>query len=108
MPARPLRRSLRSKRVSSTILEAAALTAGALARYPMEEFLADIAGIEATTELIDRRRRSRDFFWYSPILNEMLKDKIADVVVTPRDEAEVLRVAAACAKHRIPLTVRGG
>ena len=38
----------------------------------------------------------------------MLKDKVADVVVTPRDEAEVVRVAAACAKHRIPLTVRGG
>src|SRR5207302_254520 len=71
-------------------------------------FLADIAGIEASTELVDRRRRSRDYFWYSPILYEMLKDKLADVIVTPRDEAEVIRVAAACARHRIPLTVRGG
>ena len=77
-------------------------------RYPLDEFLADIAGIEATTEPVDRRRRSRDFFWYSPILHEQLKDKIADVVVTPRNEAEVVRVAAACARHRIPLTVRGG
>ena len=62
----------------------------------------------ATTEPIDRKRRSRDYFWYSPILYETLKDKVADVVVTPRDEAEVVRVAAACAKHRMPLTVRGG
>ena len=76
--------------------------------YPLDEFLADIAGIEHSTELIDRRRRSRDYFWYSPILSEQLKDKLADVVVTPRDESEVVRVAAACARYRIPLTVRGG
>jgi FAD/FMN-containing dehydrogenase len=77
-------------------------------RYPIDKFLAAIAGIESTTELTDLKRRSRDFFWYSPILNEELKDKIADVVVAPKDESEVIRVAAACAKYRIPLTVRGG
>jgi FAD/FMN-containing dehydrogenase len=77
-------------------------------RYRLDEFLADISGINMTTDLIDRRRRSRDYFWYSPILYESLKDKLADVVVTPRDEAEVVRVAAACAKYGIPLTVRGG
>jgi len=80
----------------------------AAGRYALDALLADIAGIEATTELVDRKRRSRDYFWYSPILQEQLKDKLADVVVTPGDEAEVLRIAAACARHRIPLTVRGG
>ena len=54
------------------------------------------------------RRRSRDFFWYSPILNEQLDGKSADVLVTPRDEADVVRVAALCARHRVPLTVRAG
>src|SRR5580692_2068797 len=77
-------------------------------RYPLKSFLADIVGIDFSTELIDRKRRSRDYFWYSPILHEQLKGSLADVVVTPRDEAEVVRVAAACARHRIPLTVRGG
>jgi FAD/FMN-containing dehydrogenase len=77
-------------------------------RYPIDEFLAAIAGIEVTTEFTDLKRRSRDFFWYGPILNDELKDKIADVVVAPKDESKVIRVAAACAKHRIPLTVRGG
>ena len=77
-------------------------------RYPIEEFLADIAGIEATTDIADLKRNSRDYYWYSPILADLLKNKVADVVVTPRDESEVVRVAAACAKHRIPLTVRGG
>src|SRR5437764_458671 len=76
--------------------------------FPLDDFLADVAGIEVSTELTDRRRRSRDYFWYSPILYQQLKDKVADVIVTPRDEGEVVRVAAACARHRIPLTVRGG
>jgi FAD/FMN-containing dehydrogenase len=77
-------------------------------RYSLDEFLADISGISASTDLIDRKRRSRDYFWYSPILYEELKDNVADVVVTPGDETEVVRVAAACARYRIPLTVRGG
>ena len=86
----------------------AAVLSSTTERYPLDDFLADIAGVEASTDPIDRRRRSRDFFWYSPILHEQLKGSLADVVVTPRDEAEVVRVAAACARHRIPLTVRGG
>jgi FAD/FMN-containing dehydrogenase len=77
-------------------------------RYQLGAFLADIAGIEATTELVELRRKSRDYFWYSPILYAQLKDEIADVVVTPKTEDDVIRVAAACARHRIPLTVRGG
>jgi hypothetical protein len=78
------------------------------ARYPVDRLIGAISGIAFTTDLTDLKRRSRDYFWYSPILNEQLKDKLADIVVTPRDEAEVIRVAAACAKLRIPLTVRGG
>jgi FAD/FMN-containing dehydrogenase len=77
-------------------------------RYPIGDFLADIAGIEATTDLLELRRKSRDYYWYSPILNEQLKDKLADVVVTPKSEGDVIRVAAACARHCIPLTARGG
>jgi FAD/FMN-containing dehydrogenase len=89
--------------------QAAALTRDEQSgRYPLDEFLADIPGIDASTDIVDRKRRSRDYFWYSPILYEQLKTSVADVIVTPRDEAEVVRVAAACAKHRIPLTVRGG
>jgi FAD binding domain len=77
-------------------------------RYPIDALLRDIEGIAFSIDLTDLKRRSRDYFWYSPILNEQLKDKLADVVVTPRSEDEVVRVAAACARHRIPLTVRGG
>jgi FAD/FMN-containing dehydrogenase len=70
--------------------------------------LAEIVGIPVETDEKVVRKRSRDFFWYSPILNEELKTKSADIVVMPRDEADVIRIAAACAKHRVPLTPRAG
>jgi FAD/FMN-containing dehydrogenase len=70
-------------------------------------FLDDIAGIPATTDRQAVRRRSRDFFWYSPVLNAELAGKSADVVVTPRSEAEVLRIAAAALRRRLPITPRG-
>lgn len=77
-------------------------------RYDIACLLADIAGVPVIEEAQVVRKRSRDFFWYSPILNAALADKSADILVSPRDEAEVVRVAAACAKRRIPLTVRAG
>lgn len=77
-------------------------------RYDIAGLLSDIAGVPVIEEAQVVRKRSRDFFWYSPILNKELADKSADILVSPRDEAEVVRVAAACAKHRIPLTVRAG
>jgi FAD/FMN-containing dehydrogenase len=52
--------------------------------------------------------KSRDFFWFSPILKPLLDDKRADIVVSPRTKDDVTRVAAACARHRVPVTVRGG
>jgi FAD/FMN-containing dehydrogenase len=54
------------------------------------------------------RLKSRDFFWFSPVLREELGALAADIVVVPRDEADVLRVARAAVTARIPLTPRGG
>jgi hypothetical protein len=77
-------------------------------RYPIDALLADIGDMSTSLDPADLRRKSRDYYWYSPILAARLKDKFADIIVTPRDEADVVRVAAACYRHRIPLTVRGG
>lgn len=74
----------------------------------LASLVADLGDIPVVTDAKIVRRRSRDFFWYSPVLNEQLNGKSADIVVAPRDEQEVIRVAAACARHRIPLTVRAG
>ena len=71
-------------------------------------FLADIDGIETITTPLIVRQKSRDFSWFSPILARELENKLADLVVVPKTEDDVIRVAAACARHGVPLTVRGG
>ena len=53
-------------------------------------------------------RKSRDFYWYSPVLKAKLDDRRAERVVVPRCEDDVIRIARACVRRRIPVTVRGG
>ncbi len=60
--------------------------------------------IESTT---DRKRFSRDFFDYSPVLQVQLKDCLADLVVRPYTVDAVLAVARNCKRFDIPLTLRG-
>jgi FAD/FMN-containing dehydrogenase len=74
----------------------------------LDRLVADLGGIPNISDPKIVRRRSRDFFWYSPVLNEQLDGKSADLIVVPRNEAEVVRVAAACARYRVPITVRAG
>jgi len=54
------------------------------------------------------QQKSRDFYWYSPILRELIQDVTADFVVAPRSVEEVAEVLAACWKHDVPVTTRGG
>jgi FAD/FMN-containing dehydrogenase len=69
--------------------------------------LALIGDVPWTDEPAQLRLKSRDFAWFSPVLEKRLKSCRAEIVVSPRDEAEVIRIAAACAKLRVPLVVRG-
>src|SRR3979409_2444270 len=71
----------------------------------LRQDLGDVPLLEAAGSL---PLRSRDFFWFSPILKEKLEDKRAEIVAVPRNKSELIRIASACAKHRVPLTVRGG
>jgi FAD/FMN-containing dehydrogenase len=80
----------------------------ALPAASRQKFRQDLADIPILEDAGSVRMRSRDFFWFSPILKEALEDKRADMVAVPRDKADVMRIAAACARHRVPLTVRGG
>jgi FAD/FMN-containing dehydrogenase len=72
----------------------------------MLSFLDDVAGIPVTTDRQRVRRKSRDFFWYSPVLNAELAQKSADLTVTPQSEADVIRIAMAAAHYRLPVTPR--
>ena len=74
----------------------------------LDRLVADLGDIAVVTDPKIVRRRSRDFCWYSPVLNEQLDGKSADLIVAPRNDAELVRVAAACAQHRVPITVRAG
>jgi FAD/FMN-containing dehydrogenase len=74
----------------------------------LQAFRQAIAGIACTDagDVLDAK--SSDYHWYSPLLKEQLAGKRGELLVRPANEAEVIRVAAACAKQRLPLTVRGG
>ncbi|MBM3363654.1 MAG: FAD-binding oxidoreductase [Betaproteobacteria bacterium] len=68
----------------------------------------ELTGLNVITAPRQRRALSKDFFWYSPALTEALGDCVADLVVRVGNEADVMRVAAVAARHRLPLTVRAG
>jgi FAD/FMN-containing dehydrogenase len=53
------------------------------------------------------KQKSRDFFWYSPVLKEKMDHLIGDFVVSPRSEAEVIEVLKTCFAHDVPVTTRG-
>lgn len=50
---------------------------------------------------------SKDYYHFSPVLTAQLANKVADLVVRPSTEAEVIQVAKACVATKTPLTVRG-
>ncbi|MEO0359836.1 MAG: FAD-binding oxidoreductase [Pseudomonadota bacterium] len=53
------------------------------------------------------KAKSRDFFWYSPVLKDRLDHVVGDFVVAPRSEAEVIEVLRVCYEHDVPVTTRG-
>ena len=74
----------------------------------------DIAGLRALVGPVKWednpilvRQKSRDFYWYSPVLKRELEAVTADVVVSPTSEAEVRAVLAAAYQLEIPVTPRG-
>jgi len=53
------------------------------------------------------QQRSRDHYWYSPILKAKLDHVTAEIVVSPRSIDEVKTVLAAAYRHDIAITPRG-
>lgn len=74
----------------------------------------DIAAAKAALKHLDIddtpaavRAKSRDFFWYSPVLKDRLEHVSADFVAMPRDQDEVIQILRTCHAHDVPVTVRG-
>jgi FAD/FMN-containing dehydrogenase len=66
-----------------------------------------LAGIRIEDNPAIVKQKSRDFFWYSPVLKRQLDHVTADLVVSPKTEAEVIQVLAACYAAGVPVTPRG-
>jgi FAD/FMN-containing dehydrogenase len=67
----------------------------------------DLDGIKVEDNEKIVQQKSRDFYWYSPVLKRELEHVIGDLIVSPKNEAEVIRVLAACHRHGVPVTPRG-
>jgi FAD/FMN-containing dehydrogenase len=68
---------------------------------------AALAGLELDENPATVKQKSRDFFWYSPVLKARMDHLTADFVVAPRTEAEVAQALAAAHAHGVPVTTRG-
>ena len=67
----------------------------------------DLDGIKVEDHPAIVQQKSRDFYWYSPVLKRELDHVKGDAIVSPKNEAEVIRVLAACHRHGVPVTPRG-
>lgn len=76
--------------------------------FDLNALCADLTGVTQISNPQQVRLKSRDFYWYSPVLDARLKDYRADIVLQPRDEAEMMAIASSAARHKVPLTLRGG
>ncbi len=67
----------------------------------------ELPGLDWITDDAQLARLSQDFSWFSPVLKRQLQDKRGELAVRPKSEDEIRRVVAGCARHGVPLTVRG-
>lgn len=66
-----------------------------------------IAGIKIEDNDKIVQQKSRDFYWYSPILKKQLDHVTGDLIVSPKNQDELIAVLKACYANDIPVTPRG-
>lgn len=73
----------------------------------LQAFRADLGDIpvEDNPKLV--QLKSRDFYWYSPVLKRKLGHVTADLVVAPRSTGDVVTILASAHRHGVPVTPRG-
>lgn len=69
---------------------------------------ADLSPVAIIDEPVLVKKRSRDFFWYSPVLNAQLKKSFGDLVVQPTTKDELAQCLSVAFKHAAPIVLRGG
>ncbi|MBS1031164.1 FAD-binding oxidoreductase [Gluconobacter cerinus] len=74
----------------------------------VETFLSLLGDIPVQTVPALVKRKSRDFYWYSPVLKRQLDSCFGDCIVMPRNEEDLLHIARVARETKTPLTPRGG
>jgi FAD/FMN-containing dehydrogenase len=72
-----------------------------------KEALQRLGGERMLLAFDSRSKLSKDHYWFSPILENKLKDKIADGIALPVNEAEIIDLLKFSYDERVPVTVRG-
>lgn len=74
------------------------------------------AAIEALREFLDDQsiitgektdKYSKDFYWYSPVLKEILEEKRAEVAILVETKEQLERVVSTLFAHDVPVSLRG-
>jgi FAD/FMN-containing dehydrogenase len=53
------------------------------------------------------KKKSRDFYWFSPILKRELDQVIGDLIVSPKNESELTEAISIAYRMDVPVTPRG-
>ncbi|UVI29317.1 FAD-binding oxidoreductase [Paenibacillus spongiae] len=69
--------------------------------------MSELVGERFITEKRVKEKLSKDYYWYSPVLEAKLKEKVAEGIVAAASEEEVAAVLSFAYRNRIPVTVRG-
>ncbi|MEP4378445.1 MAG: FAD-binding oxidoreductase [Alphaproteobacteria bacterium] len=81
--------------------------ARALSETDKQRLIDALGDIPHSTDMSRVKKKSLDFYWYSPVLKPRLAAKRGDILVTPRQEADVTKILSICAELEIPVTARG-
>jgi FAD/FMN-containing dehydrogenase len=76
--------------------------------YDIAGFRAAIGAVKVEDNATLVKQKSRDFYWYSPVLKRQLEHVSADLMVSPQSEDEARAVLAAAFRFGVPVTPRGG
>ena len=72
------------------------------------DFAARLAPVEVIDDTVLVKKRSRDFFWYSPVLNAELRRCFGDLAAVPKTREELRHCLAVAYEAEAPVVLRGG